>query len=159
MFDRFEISNLGRIRNIETGRVLKQFVNRNGYRQVSVSLGGRNNKKIFKIHKAVAETFISNPDNKPIINHKDGDKTNNNVDNLEWTTYSENIKHAFDTGLVTKTGKINLRKLSDEDVRYIRESYIPNDKEFGSRALAKKFDMNKETILDLIKYKTYKDII
>lgn len=79
-------------------------------------------------HRAVALAFIPNPENKPIVNHKDGVKTNNVVNNLEWCTKSENTKHAWDNGLIV--AKKNL-KLTEEDARKILKMYyIDNMREF-----------------------------
>lgn len=158
VFDNFEVSNLGRIRNVKTGTLYKQHINKTGYPQVCVSLGSRSKKKIFKIHKAVAETFIPNPENKPEVNHKDGNKVNSRIDNLEWATYSENSQHAWDNGLINSDGSKILRKLSDKQVEYIRNNYIPGDKEFGCRALSRKFNMHHKTIESLLKNETYTDI-
>ena len=68
---------------------LKQFLDKKGYAMVSIA------GQTTKIHRLVAKTFIPNPENKPQVNHKDGNKTNNCVDNLEWCSNSENISHAF----------------------------------------------------------------
>lgn len=71
----------------------------NGYRIVTLSTKGERKTKVFKCHRLVAEYFIPNPENKPCVNHIDGDKLNNDITNLEWVTYSENTVHAYSTGL------------------------------------------------------------
>lgn len=159
-FPRFEVSNCGQFRNVETGNILKQWINHKGYCQLCASLGDKGKKKTFKIHKAVAETFIPNPENKPIPNHKDGDKTNNHVSNLIWATNGENVKHAYDTGLNVphKCEDHHNSKLTNEQVKYIRSIYIPNDREFGGRALAKKFGLHHSTIQSLLNKETYIDV-
>ena len=156
----FEVSNQGNLRNAHTKKIYKQWINKQGYYQICVSLGSKNNKKTFKMHKAVAETFVDNPENKPVPNHKDGNKLNNNVHNLEWVTHSENSKHAFENGLIQPHIGVNnpSAKLSKEQVIYIRNNCIPNNKEFGCRAMAKKFNVSHQRISDIINNKTYKDI-
>lgn len=88
------------------------------YYVVGISLNGFQEHKY--IHRLVAETFIPNPENKPQVNHIDGDKTNNCVDNLEWVTASENTRHAHDIGLFDESKDRTLRKFLsgdfDEDI-------------------------------------------
>ncbi len=80
------------------GKVLKQVINSHGYPCVTIKfLNG--SQKVVQVHQLIARTFIPNPDNKPQINHIDGNKENNNVTNLEWCTASENLKHAYKNGL------------------------------------------------------------
>lgn len=107
--DYYLISDTGEIKSVKTGLIRKKNINHEGYYFVSISLGSRQDKPTIKNHKAVAESFISNPNNYPVVNHKDGNKLNNNVENLEWCTYSENSKHAFEIGLtkITWCRKIN----------------------------------------------------
>lgn len=159
-YNQFEVSNDGQLRNIKTGTIYKQSLGGNGYRQVCVSLGSRRKKKVFKIHKAVAETFIPNPENKPEVNHKNGDKNKNDVSNLEWATSSENIQHAYQNGLILpKYGTDNhVAKLTKCDVIYIREHYIPRDKEYGARALARKFGIDHTCILDILHDISYANV-
>ena len=76
------------------GNPIKQFLNKNGYEIVPLYFNGM--QKAMQVHRLVAMTFIENPDNKPYVNHIDGNKRNNNVSNLEWVTASENIRHAID---------------------------------------------------------------
>ena len=125
----YQVSNLGNVKSFnnriknKNPMILKQTIDRkNGYLTVSLSKNGK--KKIHRVHKLVASIFIDNPNNYPVINHKDGNKLNNCVDNLEWCTYKQNIIHSWKNGLshiseehkqiISKTAKVrweNYRKL------------------------------------------------
>lgn len=160
IYEQFAISNFGQLKNVNTETIYKQCINKEGYSQVCVSLGHRNTKKVFKIHKAVAESFVPNPNNKRIVNHKDCNKLNNSYDNLEWVTHSENTKHASRNGLLNPLRGVNnpLAKLTIDDVNYIKEHYIAGDKIYGSRALGRKFNVNHSTILDIINNRSYVNV-
>lgn len=93
--DFYQISNLGNISNYR--KVLKPFINNSGYQVIDLRVNGI--RKKFLIHRLVAKHVIVNPQNLKVVNHKDGNKLNNSVDNLEWCTNSENILHARRTGL------------------------------------------------------------
>lgn len=94
-----EVSSLGRIRSLLRidKTVLKYQHDSKGYQRVRVTI--QREKMTFKVHREVAKAFIPNPDNKPQVNHIDGNKDNNAVDNLEWVTNQENARHALNTGL------------------------------------------------------------
>ena len=117
---------------------------------------------LIKIHKAVAETFIPNPHNYPCINHKDGNKLNNSINNLEWCSYKQNSIHARDNKLIDITKfsgeKHKNSKLTNEIVKFIRESYKPRDKVFGCRALARKFGVDHEVIRRICHNMVWKNI-
>lgn len=85
-FNNYSISNLGNVRNDKTGRILKQYIKPSGYKQVQ--LGAKTTPQY--VHRLVGKAFIPNNENKPQINHKNGDKGDNRVENLEWVTASEN---------------------------------------------------------------------
>ena len=132
----------------------------NGYLTTNTKIGGRSGINVcLRAHRLVAEAYIPNPDNKPQVNHKDGNKQNNHVSNLEWCTAKENVQHAYDTGLAKGvSGTVGPRsKLSEEDVRYIRANYKPYDSEFGARGLGIKFNVDPSVISRVFNNKTYKN--
>jgi len=90
-FENYQISNLGNVKN-NKGKILKGWVTR-GYHYVSLLNNGI--KKKYRVHRLVAKAFIDNPDDLPCINHKDENKLNNCVDNLEWCTQKENLDKYF----------------------------------------------------------------
>lgn len=91
----YEVSTNGEIRNILSKQKLTLFDNGRGYLTFAVWIKNNTIRKKYYIHRIVAQTFIENPENKKYVNHKDGDKSNNCVDNLEWVTSSENNKHKY----------------------------------------------------------------
>jgi len=93
--------NDGRVRH-EKSKIKAQSTDRNGYKYVTLASRQAGVKKNLFIHQLVAKAFIGNPDNKVSVNHIDGNVTNNNVENLEWVTQLENVRHAIRIGLVTK---------------------------------------------------------
>ena len=96
-WDNYAVSNTGKVKNVRTGKEIKQVENSSGY--LTVGLCQNEKKANFRVHRLVALTFIPNPKNKEDVNHIDGNKKNNHVDNLEWNTRKENDNHARKMGL------------------------------------------------------------
>ena len=93
----YQVSNLGRVKSLRRNIILRQGITRNGYEIVNLY---KNKSKYFLIHRLVANVFIPNPNNYPIVNHKDENKLNNCVDNLEWCTQKYNINYG--TGIARR---------------------------------------------------------
>lgn len=95
----YRVRRDGQVVSLKYGKfyILAKSPRKDGYLQVYLRQNGIQSNTL--IHRLVAKAFIPNPENKPYVNHKDGNKKNNNVDNLEWNTVSENAKHAFAIGL------------------------------------------------------------
>lgn len=112
----YQISNLGRIKSLHrdcrNGRILNPAKNNSGYLRVALSNNGK--IRYDSIHRLVAEAFISNPKKLPEVNHIDGNKLNNSVENLEWVTKGENQIHAYKTGL---------RKITERQREALRTKY------------------------------------
>lgn len=94
------------------------------------------------------------------VNHKDGNKLNNKKDNLELVTIRENVLHAWETNLCEDTGNYR-KKLTDDEVRYIRKNYVKGDKRnlFTMKQLAEKFDVSPSTINSVVSWEFYKNIV
>ena len=103
----YEVSSLGNVRNAN-GRMRKPFMIPKGY--LMIDLFHNCKRTHARVNRLVAEAFIPNPDNKPEVNHKNGNKTDNRAENLEWYTKSENMVHAYRSGLQTK-GLHSIRKV------------------------------------------------
>lgn len=156
----FSISNAGELRNNSTSKVLKPSTNENGYYVFVVRLHQNGKKSGVVAHRAVAETFIDNPCKFPQINHKDGNKQNNNVENLEWCTCSENIRHAVKNQLLTtdhcRGALCNFAKLNEEQVKAIRRLYMTGD--YTQKQLAELYNCSKENIKSIVNFHSWRHI-
>ena len=157
-YEDYLISNFGRIKSLKNGNeiILSTWTNEDGYLCVNFWKDGKRHH--FRVNRLVAMAFIDNPNNLSEVNHKDGNKGNNLVENLEWSTRSQNVRHAFDTGLsMPICGEQNGRhKLTQNDVDEIRKTYIKGSRTFGGGALAKKYGVTKKVIYDIINNKKWK---
>ena len=163
----YQVSDLGRVRSLDrminapqgkrmsSGIMLAPVINiRSGYYYTALHKEGR--LKMAKTHRLVAIEFISNPENKPYINHKDGNKSNNNISNLEWVTFSENMKHAFKIGLIKPHGvkgeKNPAHKVTEKQVREIKRLLAQNKK---GRSIAQIYKVSESIISAIKRGKTW----
>jgi len=159
----YQISNTGKVKSLpkkcgttykgETIRKLSQ--TKDGY--LKVRLIGNGKDITTRIHRLVAIAFIPNPLNKDTVNHIDGNKHNNNVENLEWSTRTEQLNHAYSLGLKKiDKGENNIQaKLTNAQVKEIKTLYKKGSRKFGSVKLALKYNVSHRTILNIVNNKTY----
>lgn len=158
----YEVSNKGRVRSWKNGPheprdtpiIFKKRAYSSGY--LYVQLSHLNKKKHDRIHRLVAKTFIPNPENKPQVNHKDGDKTNNNVYNLEWCTREENEKHALENGLKLMGEAHANSKLKRCEVLQIRSIYEQGWASLSE--ISKSYDIAVTTVSSIINRKSWKHV-
>lgn len=110
------ISSDGRVKNSKTGRILKTYKCNTGYKRVKINKD--THRASFYIHRLVAEYFLDNPNGKPEVNHKDRDKNNNSINNLEWVTRAENMNHAFKDAGVSKRRGGYVAYINKDNKRY-----------------------------------------
>lgn len=146
-FEDYIVTKDGEVYNKRNGHKLKPQINGTGYYRVGI--GG----KLYFVHRLVAKMYIPNPKNKPQVNHKDGNKLNNNVDNLEWVTNRENTLHAIKTGLQPIEEKSKVSKLKRSQVKFIK-----SHDEMTRKELADLFNISENTISDIRNGRTWKTV-
>lgn len=163
----YEISNLGRIKSLERSivrkdgkpmtypsRIKKQHFDKDGYKMTSLTAEGIKTK--VAVHRLVAIAFIPNPDNYPQVNHKDGNKVNNCVDNLEWCNASQNNYHAYRLGLASNKGEKNgASKLTHKKVEEIRTLYKTGRYQY--KEIGELYGVTGGTVSAIVKRRLWKE--
>lgn len=138
----------GNVFSKRKNKFLKQTINKYGY--CKVKLQKNKYKKLYSVHRLVAETFIDNPNNYPCVNHIDSNKTNNNIKNLEWVTYKQNTEHAIKNHRFDNMAKTNKERMKRNKVYLISNGYKKANEKRSKKVM--QYDKNKNLI------KTYKSI-
>lgn len=143
----YEVSNFGKVRSIKKkGLIIASFYDKSGYKVVSL----KNPQMLKKVHRLVAIAFVHNPENKPQVNHIDSNRTNNNVNNLDWVTAKENSEHSVKSGRQRQGEKHYKAMFKNKDIPEIRASSLTR------KELAKKYGVSRSTIENVLKKRTWK---
>ena len=156
-FNDYQISNYGRVKSLKhnSEKILSLCSNCCDYYFSILLKNGI--EKSFLNHRLVANAFIPNPENKPCVNHIDGNKQNNHVDNLEWVTHSENTKHAYSIGLHNQKGTYNGNsKLTENDVLTIHGLYLNGMKQ---KEIGMIYNTCRTNIEQIVNGKTWKCVL
>lgn len=142
----YKISSLGRVKSYHNKPKLRKLADSvHGYKIISLYKDGVGTN--FAVHRLVASAFISNPENKPYINHKDGIKHNNTVENLEWCTQYENMKHASETGLLPLGEYHCNSKLTEVEVLQICD--LLDNTKLSQKEIAIEFSIHPVTVTQI----------
>ena len=137
--DHKTIRRNGRIDN-RKGRILKPSVDRYGYEKVVLTKNGT--RKTYMVHRLVATAFLENPYDKPTVNHKDGNKRNNNIENLEWATHKEQKDHSISIGLAEQ----NIKTLHEANKRKAISVFFRGKKYPSIREAARKNNVHERVV-------------
>lgn len=158
----YSISRDGRVWSHRSEIFIKTGDNGRGYKFLYLHNSGNKNRQY--LHRLVAEAFLDNPDNLPQVNHLDGNKSNNNALNLEWSSLENNMQHAWKNGLCKPEYKQKLaaienakkrRLFSNKEILKMRDLYA---KGFGYKKLSKIFNVTTGAIRHIVLHKTYKEV-
>jgi hypothetical protein len=153
----YKVNSLGIIYNKRFKKESKCSLDKNGYKVINIYFNGL--RKTERVNRIIAKTFIPNPNNKPFVNHINGIKTDNRVENLEWVTAKENTEHAIKNKLFNPVGSNNKRsKLNEIDVLNIRNE-TKNIKRYNRKKLAQKYNVSESIIKRIVINQTWKHVI
>ena len=127
---------------------------KDGYYTIGLNFNGI--RKFFRVHRLVAECYLDNHKGLQQVNHLNGIKTDNRVENLEWVNQSQNINHGYKNGLIPSGEKSHMSKLKKVDIDFIRKNYEYKSKLYNSKTLGKMFGVGHAQILRIVKNKLWK---
>lgn len=156
IFENYFVTEDGQIWSDKSHSYLAQRIGKQGYYLVNLSINGK--CRTYQVHRLVAKAYLDNPDNLPAINHKDGNKLNNNVDNLEWCTQQHNVHHALENnlthpakGMATKNGRF-----TEDTIKTIR---LLGKQGLSQRKIAAQYNITRSAIKQILDGTTYKWVI
>jgi len=167
--DRYLVSNLGRVKSLDylqknpmsndmslhKGVMMKTYIDRDGYVRTGLRDYRKGIKKMFTVHRLVAMSFIPNPKKLPCVNHKDNNKTNNFISNLEWISWYGNIQYKISCGRQIKGEEVNTNKLKEVQVIEIRKI----GSKLTQKKIAKKYKVTQSNIGCILRGVTWKYLL